>query len=255
VSARPDLRGAEPFVVAHRGGAAETTENALESFARAVAAGFPWAECDVRALRDGTPVVVHDAHVRLRGDAADRPVAELTPAEWAEVDLSAHHGPAAAGRTAPTFAAFAALPWGATKAMIEVKPTADDLALGTRVAGEARRAFGPARCVIASFSPAVLRAAAAAEPELALMALIDAETPPAAFAGQPVSAYGVDAALADRELVAGLAVDGRVVWSWTVKDLPTAERLLEAGVRGLICDAPTAVTTLLAARRRRSPPR
>lgn len=246
MSVRPDLRGTEPFVVAHRGGAAEATENALETFVRAVAAGFPWVECDVRALRDGTPVVVHDAHVRLRGERADRDVAELSAADWADVDLAAHHGPAAAGRHAPTFADFAALTWGPTKAMIEIKPTADDARLGTRVALEARRAFGAERCVIASFSPAVLRAAAAAAPELALMALVDAETPHQAFAGLSLSAFGPDAALVDAALVARLSAGGAAVWSWTVKDAATALRLRTAGVRGLICDNPTAVAALLA---------
>ncbi len=47
-------------ILAHRGGAAESPENALSAFRHASQLGCRWVEFDVQTLRDGTPVVMHD---------------------------------------------------------------------------------------------------------------------------------------------------------------------------------------------------
>jgi glycerophosphoryl diester phosphodiesterase len=241
MSGRPDLFGVRPFVVAHRGGAAEAPENTLRAFRRAIDAGFPWAECDVRALVDGTPVVVHDAEVRVGGTARDAPVASLTRARWAAVDLSAHLGPSADGERAPTFADLVALPWGRTKLMIEVKPDDREAELGRRIALEAAQAPGSENCLIASFSPGILRAVRAAVPDLAVMGLLDRDTPCELFRDVAPEAFGADVALVTPRTVAAWGEGGRAVWSWTVKRADQAPKLIAAGVRGLITDVPTAV--------------
>lgn len=67
--------------MAHRGAAAEAPENTLEAFDRAVRAECDAIELDVRAARDGTLVVIHDATLeRTTGEAgrvADRTGDEL----------------------------------------------------------------------------------------------------------------------------------------------------------------------------------
>ena len=241
-----DLFGRAPFAVAHRGGAAEAPENTLKAFRRAIAAGFAFIECDVRALADGTPVVVHDASVRPAGAGEDVPVAGLSRRDWETVDLSAHLGAEAAGERPPTLRDVLALPFGATKLMIEVKPTADDLALGAAAAAAARATLGPSRCVLASFSAEVLEGVRTTAPDLALMALLDAETPWSSFARLPIAAAGIETGLVTSALVAKMQSEGVAVWSWTVKDLRSVEPLLLAGVRGLITDLPTAVSARLA---------
>jgi glycerophosphoryl diester phosphodiesterase len=71
-------------VIAHRGDPYQVRENTLASFRSAIAAGADAVELDVRLSRDEVPVVVHDASLkRLWG--TDRPVAELTAAEIAEL--------------------------------------------------------------------------------------------------------------------------------------------------------------------------
>ena len=240
-----DLYGSAPFAVAHRGGAAEAPENTLKAFRRAITAGFAFVECDVRALADGTPVVIHDASVRLQGADADVPVARLDRGGWDRVDLSAHLGPGAEGERPPTLRDLLALPFGATTLMLEVKPTDDDFALGAAAAHAARATLGPSRCILASFSPRVLEGVRNAAPDLALMALLDAETKWSSFSRLPIAAAGVDTGLVTPGLVAGLRSEGVVVWSWTVKDLRAVEPLIQAGVRGLITDLPTAVSARL----------
>jgi len=58
-----------PLILAHRGDWSQAGENSLEAFRAAFRRpGVDGVEFDVRAARDGTPVVIHDATLRrLRG--------------------------------------------------------------------------------------------------------------------------------------------------------------------------------------------
>src|SRR5262245_52566489 len=49
-----------PLVIAHRGGAAESTENTIDAFRLAVRLGADVIETDIRLTRDGVVVVYHD---------------------------------------------------------------------------------------------------------------------------------------------------------------------------------------------------
>jgi len=235
VSFRALLRGARPFAVAHRGGAAEAPENTLAAFRAAIAAGYPWVEFDVRAAADGTPWVVHDEALPWP-DGVERPVASLGVADLTRFDLAAHLGPAAAGESPPSLDAALALPWGAVRWMVEVKPTADDRGLGAETVRRCLRVRPPDGFVVASFSPDVL-AGAAGVANVPLMALLDGDLMPQAFRGLSLAAWGPDRRLVGPDFLRSLP-DDLPLWSWTVKDLAEAPPLLKAGVRGLISDVP-----------------
>ena len=51
-----------PMVIAHRGGALESTENTIAAFQRAVKIGAAGIETDIRLTRDGVVVVYHDEY-------------------------------------------------------------------------------------------------------------------------------------------------------------------------------------------------
>lgn len=60
---RPDgLESHKPLVIAHRGGASESTENTIGAFQRAVKIGAAGIETDIRLTRDGVVVVYHDEY-------------------------------------------------------------------------------------------------------------------------------------------------------------------------------------------------
>ena len=60
---RPDgLEPHKPLVIAHRGGAHESTENTIGAFQRAVRIGVAGIETDIRLTRDGVVVVYHDEY-------------------------------------------------------------------------------------------------------------------------------------------------------------------------------------------------
>jgi glycerophosphoryl diester phosphodiesterase len=96
----------KPSVVAHRGGAKESTENTIAAFQRAAQLGAAAIETDLRLTKDGVVVIYHDDNVgRVEGmpvgtkgpAVADVTYAELTAKSLAPV------GDDTGGRKAPTF--------------------------------------------------------------------------------------------------------------------------------------------------------
>jgi glycerophosphoryl diester phosphodiesterase len=56
----PGPRANKPLIIAHRGGALESTENTIAAFQRAFRVGADGIETDIRLTRDGVVVVYHD---------------------------------------------------------------------------------------------------------------------------------------------------------------------------------------------------
>jgi glycerophosphoryl diester phosphodiesterase len=74
-----------PLVIAHRGGAQESTENTIAAFRRAVTLGAAGIETDLRLTRDGVVVVYHDEKFgRVEGlprEQQTRLISDMTYAE------------------------------------------------------------------------------------------------------------------------------------------------------------------------------
>ncbi len=102
-----------PFMVGHRGGAAQYAENTMRAFDAGAAAGS-WLESDVRFTKDDVPVMLHDATVDRTTNGTGR-VADLTYAKLRALKTRD-------GQRVPTFAQFAGyLKRTRTKAFIEFK--------------------------------------------------------------------------------------------------------------------------------------
>lgn len=76
-----------PFLIAHRGNAAEYPENTLAALRSAVDLGLRHVEFDVQLTRDGVPVVLHDADLRRMAGRAEC-VHDLDWSELAQVPLT-----------------------------------------------------------------------------------------------------------------------------------------------------------------------
>src|SRR5215813_2260481 len=104
-SPQNNARGHAPLVIAHRGGARESTENTLEAFQRAMKIGAAGIETDIRLTRDGVVVVYHDEYFgRVEGlpeRQRTRLVSDLTYSELAASTLIAV-GDDNGGRHVPT---------------------------------------------------------------------------------------------------------------------------------------------------------
>jgi glycerophosphoryl diester phosphodiesterase len=89
--AQASERSNHPLVIAHRGGARESTENTIGAFQRAVKIGAGGIETDIRLTRDGVIVVYHDEYFgRVEGlapAARTRLVSDMTYSELSRQTL------------------------------------------------------------------------------------------------------------------------------------------------------------------------
>lgn len=94
-----------PLVIAHRGGAHESTENTIGAFQRAVKIGADGIETDIRLTRDGVVVIYHDEYFgRVEGLAAaqrTRLISDMTYSELSRQTLIPV-GEDTGGRRVPT---------------------------------------------------------------------------------------------------------------------------------------------------------
>jgi glycerophosphoryl diester phosphodiesterase len=79
------LRGNRTLVIAHRGGAKESTENTIAAFQRAMRVGADGIEADLRLTRDGVVAIYHDERFgRVEGLSSaqrTRAIGDMTFAE------------------------------------------------------------------------------------------------------------------------------------------------------------------------------
>jgi len=220
--------GAPVAVLAHRGGTGPWRENTLDAFGAALRLGADGVELDVRVTSDGVAVVHHDAEVPGVGALSSQRAGALPP--WL-----------------PTLAAALERCAGAY-VNVELKLDAADAttpaaasALARATAPVLRAARDPRGVVVSSFWPQALQALAEAEPGAARALLVHPavgaadSVPMAATLGcvalHPyVGAVGPE--LVERARSAGLAVT-----TWTVNEPADVDRVLAAGVDGIVTDA------------------
>jgi glycerophosphoryl diester phosphodiesterase len=94
-----------PLIIAHRGGAMESTENTIVAFQRAVKIGADGIETDIRLTRDGVVVIYHDDYFgRVEGLAPAQRTRLISDMNYS--DLSAQTlmpvGDDTGGRRVPT---------------------------------------------------------------------------------------------------------------------------------------------------------
>jgi glycerophosphoryl diester phosphodiesterase len=144
---------------AHRGLHAEGSgapENSLESFRRAVEAGYGF-ELDVQLTSDGQVVVMHDADLeRMAGDP--RLISDTTSAEIAEITLLG------STETVPTLTEALAVADGAVPVLVEIKNEGVVGELEDEVARQLAAYEGPVAVI--SFNPYSLSRVAQTEPDI-----------------------------------------------------------------------------------------
>lgn len=241
-----------PRVFAHRGFADGVPGNTLAAFHAALEAGATHLESDVRATRDGIPVLFHDEHlsVGLVPGSAAMPggpaIRSLTLADVRRIDLGGGHG-------IPTVAeALHAFP----EALWNLDLKAPDAVVAT--AKQVWRTGAADRVLLTSFSEAARARAVRLLPGIATSAssigtgaiLLAALTGRAALVRAVVRLLpGTVLALQIPEragplplvttpLLATLHAAGLEVHVWTVNERSDIRRLLLMGVDGIVTDRP-----------------
>ncbi|MGE5596703.1 MAG: glycerophosphodiester phosphodiesterase [Hyphomicrobiales bacterium] len=233
----------QPLVIGHAAAAGEAPANTLAGVRAALDAGAEAMEIDVQLSADRVPVLMHDTTVdrttNLSGAVRELSLAELQAAD------------AGGGEPVPTLAQVLELVAGRLTVMCELKATPGEPAWDETLVTEVLKVIeaGDARywAAIHSFSPEVVRLARATEPRVsaaiispnvhgeALDRLIGAALK------RNAQAISVEHDCIDRQLVVTAKCRQLSVWAWTADRPADWDRLIAAGVDGIITNVPHAL--------------
>jgi glycerophosphoryl diester phosphodiesterase len=229
-AARPLLR------VAHRGVPAHVLENTLRSIVQAEASGADAVEFDVRATRDGVPVLLHDRTLeRFFGDAR-----AVDSVDLAHVRSLTARSPDGTMASIPTLEEVL----DATRIMlvVDVKTATMLPAIDAMIA---RRGQYPR--IVFNGEPAMAEAVRNAIPQARiLMSWSRPQMPPdELFARVRPFAVNLKWTAENAAAVPAYARKGCAVWCWTVDDADDARRAREAGVAAIISNDLAAIEPAL----------
>ncbi|MFE1792154.1 glycerophosphodiester phosphodiesterase [Streptomyces sp. NPDC059525] len=250
-----------PTVYAHRGASAYAPENTLEAIDLAMRLGFDWVENDVQRTKDGELVVIHDDTLARTTDAEqvfpDRKpwrVKDFTAAEIARLDAGSWFSPRFTGARVPTLREYMErVQDNRQRLLLEIKkpelyPGIEEQTLkvleetGWLDAGHVAR-----RLVVQSFSAESVRIVHGLRPDLVTAFLgtpTVADLPRYAEFTDRINPWHTTISADWVTAVHGLrGAHGKTmeVDTWIVDDAPTARKVREMGVDGIITNAPDVV--------------
>lgn len=145
------MRRFQPYIIAHRGGAALAPENTLAAIREGLRLGAQAVEVDVRRTADGELVLMHDERVGRTTDGTGV-VGELTWDEISQLDAGSHFSPRFAGEPVPTLdAALAVIVEHGATLMLEVKYGPRYPGIERQIAETIERHHAQERVVVISF--------------------------------------------------------------------------------------------------------
>jgi glycerophosphoryl diester phosphodiesterase len=258
------LNETRPLVIAHRGYSMVAPENTFAAFELGIAAGADLIELDYYHSKDGVPVVIHDTTLDRTTDATNRLNATKIRVE---------------SRTAKEITSLDAGSWFKARYASEKPPLLSDaldyiqkkgVTLIERKAGDAKTCVEMLRkkdlvnaLIVQAFDWEYLSDFHKIEPKQVLGAL----GPPSTKDGKKLSdeekklnqswideaqKTGARAVVWNRSVDKG-AVDyahskGMKVWVYTINEAELANRVLDAGVDGIITDNPALIWKAIALR-------
>jgi glycerophosphoryl diester phosphodiesterase len=236
-------RFSKPLLIGHRGYPARYPENTLASFKGAMEAGCDMIELDVTQTRDRKVVVIHD-------DTLDRTttgkglVASHSLEEIKALDAGSWFDPRFATERVPELSEVLKLTAGRCLLNIEIKTSAFEAdcpadAVEHQVVKQVKTGGAMDRVIISSFDRRILLRIAAMD-----------EPPAIAF----ITDHGADRDLLElllalkafswhprfkvltRDQVEAVHSAGLKIFPWTINTREEAQRILDLGVDGLICN-------------------
>jgi glycerophosphoryl diester phosphodiesterase len=247
---RRDEAGGRPLIIAHRGGAKESTENTIGAFQRAMRIGADGIETDIRMTRDGVVVIYHDETIgRVEGlprSQWTRPVWETTYPELvarALVPVGDDQG----GRHVPRLdELLSSVETGLLN--IEIKRNARYGELVNRTIAILRDYSGRDRVVLETpdlETAEKIRAALGPRQKLHINPAYDESVPFDTSLDRVLKFHPHSISVAQSKVtpqVVRKAHDSGVeVWAWTVNSPEDAARLASLGVDAIKTDCPSAL--------------
>lgn len=239
-----------PLVIGHACAAGEAPANTLAGVRACLDAGAEAMEIDVQLCADGVPVLMHDETVdrttNLKGRVRSLSLAALQAAD------------AGNGEPVPTLDDLMTLVAGRLTVMCELKRTKDepeqDQRLVDAVLAVAAKHNAMEWCAIHSFNPDMVERARATEQRVSATII----SPPvkgeevdrllAALLKRNGQALSIEHHCINRELIVKAKRRQITVWAWTADQPADWDRLVDAGVDGIITNVPHQLRDYLAIR-------
>lgn len=234
------------LVIAHRGNRVGAPENTVESLRQAVSLGADAIEFDVRATKDGTPVVIHDATMDRTTNVTGT-VAELTLDQVQAADASAR-SPHATGApmTVPALSevleCFRDIPMvievkeigavDSTERMIRRFGVESRVIIGSTSVDVIERFYRSGLATCASMLDAIL---------LIPFALVGLTPPRPRYDLLSVTPTFHGIPIPVKRLAAAGRRMGMATQVWTINDPGTAKAYWAAGIAGIVTDDPAAI--------------
>ncbi|WP_349827303.1 glycerophosphodiester phosphodiesterase [Brevibacterium litoralis] len=249
-TARPG-GGSKPWVIAHRGYSGAAPENTMAAFDAAQAIGAEFIEIDLGLTADGTPVVIHDSTINRTTNLQGR-VSDLTDESLSLADAGSWMGPGFAGQRVPALrTVLEDLHVSGGDVLLEFK---DDWSPGAiaHVARDVVETRTADRVLIQSFSVRTLEVCRDLLPMVprALLRLVPRPDDKALLEELDAVGYNLSLRgfLARRQVAEEFMAAGYGVFVWTVNEAPDWEKVLGAGVHGIITDQPARLQGYLSAK-------
>jgi glycerophosphoryl diester phosphodiesterase len=228
------------LVIGHAAAAGEAPANTLAGVRACLDCQAEAMEIDVQLSSDGMPVLMHDDTVD-RTTNLSGPVRELTLAQLQAAD-------AGDGEPVPTLDQVLALVAGRLTVMCELKATPDapeqDQANVDAVVEVIRRHKAESWTAIQSFNADMVQRARATEPRISAAIItgpIEGEQVDRLLGGlmkRDAQAISVEHHCIDRALIEKAKRRQVTVWTWTADEPGDWERVVSAGVDGIITNVP-----------------
>jgi glycerophosphoryl diester phosphodiesterase len=227
-----------PRLLAHRGASAHAPENTAAALRAALQLGADGLEFDVRALSDGTAVLLHDETVDRTTDGQGavaaydrRSIARLDAGSWKDARF--------AGERIPLLEDVLAEFLGRAYLAIEMKEVLPEAIL--RSIGDAYRSSLAAEVLLASFDGKALERARDVVPALPRAIILGPQTPMpptelVAYLG--LAGLFAPSGRVDERFVVECRRAGLALTVYSVDDPGSAETLMAMGVEGVITDDP-----------------
>lgn len=247
----PGGDSAKPLVIAHRGYSAAAPENTLAAVDAARAIGADLIEVDLGVTASGTPVVLHDSSVDRTTNGSGA-LARLTDEALSRFDAGSWFGPGFAGqRVTPLETLFRDVSARGGRLLLELK--GDWTPGAVAVVADLVIEFGLADSVLAqSFSVPTLRGLrdlAPMVPRCLVRTMPRDEDRELVDELEAVAYNPSHRGLSARpNLIEAVLASGAGVCVWTVDAPAVWERLLAAGVSGIITNQPGRLQGYLAAK-------
>ena len=229
-----------PLVIGHACAAGEAPANTLAGVRACLSAGADAMEIDVQLCADGVPVLMHDETVDRTTNLTGR-VRELSLAALQAAD-------AGDGEPVPTLDELLALVAGRLTVMCELKATPGEPAYDQRlvdaVLADIERHEARTWTAIHSFNPDMVARARTTQPRVSATIISgpvqgqEVDRLLGALLKRNGQALSIEYHCIDRALINKAKRRQVTVWTWTPDAEPEWERLIDAGVDGIITNVP-----------------